>query len=234
MVIAFFPGKAAADSAASQVKDWDKATQGVELGAMSVMYMDGDKVKTENLGHRKTGKGGMWGMIAGGLLGILSGGLTLIGGALLGAAGGGFFGWLKKTGVPVTDEQLQKFDKALTEGKAALVVMCDEAELQATEALLKRLGGDTHPFVVPADAMVALENAGKDAAKAAEEAVDATAKAVGKAADATGDAAKAVVAGGADSVAKAADAAADAVGKSADAAAKAVGDAADATKKAVS
>ena len=80
LVLAFFENEAAADQAVNAVKQWDKASKEVKLGAIGVLVKDDKgKIKTQKLGARKTATGA----VLFGLAGLLSGGLTVLGGAVL-------------------------------------------------------------------------------------------------------------------------------------------------------
>ena len=77
LVLAFFDTEAAADAAVQALKQWDKATDAIKLGAIGVLVKDEKgKIKTHKLGSRKTGKGAL----IFGLVGLLSGGMTVVGG----------------------------------------------------------------------------------------------------------------------------------------------------------
>ena len=77
LVLAFFDAEAAADAAVAALKQWDKATDAIKLGAIGVLVKDEKgKIKTHKLGSRKTGKGAL----IFGLVGLLSGGMTVVGG----------------------------------------------------------------------------------------------------------------------------------------------------------
>lgn len=218
IVVAIFDGEGIAHDAADKLKDWDKASDSIALGAMSILALEDGKVVTKKAGKRETGKGAKWGAIAGLVAGVLSGGLTLLGGLAIGAIGGGLIGALKKSGAPISDEYVAQLNKAVESGKSALVVMCDEGEVADTEAELKAMGGDTRSFIVPAEVMAAVEEA-PEVKQAAQDAVDSTGNALNEVADQAGDAA---------------DKAGAAISDAADATASAVSDAADAASDAVS
>ena len=58
LTLAFFENEAAADAAVAQIKQWDKASKDVKLGAIGVLVKDEKgKIKTHKLGSRKTGLG---------------------------------------------------------------------------------------------------------------------------------------------------------------------------------
>ena len=58
LVLAFFENEAAADQAVDAVKQWDKASKEIKLGAIGILVKDDKgKIKTHKLGKRKTGTG---------------------------------------------------------------------------------------------------------------------------------------------------------------------------------
>jgi len=74
LVLAFFANEAAADEAVNQIKQWDKASKDVKLGAIGVLVKDDKgKIKTHKLGKRKTGGGAVLGVLAA----VLTGGVSL-------------------------------------------------------------------------------------------------------------------------------------------------------------
>ena len=86
VIIAYFHSAERADSAASRLKDWDKAHDDIKLGGIGILTWEEGKIKTRKVGARATGAGAKWGTIVGATVGILSGGVTQIGGAVAGAA----------------------------------------------------------------------------------------------------------------------------------------------------
>src|SRR5512139_1601695 len=124
LVLAFFDSENEADYAVGLLKDWDKASKEVKLGAIGVLVKDDKgKIKTHKLGARK----GKTGAILFGLAGLLSGGMTVLGGAVL----GGILGSLFHKGLGLSEEDLARIDGDLSGGKAAVAILAnpDEAEL---------------------------------------------------------------------------------------------------------
>ena len=88
LVLAFFENEAAADQAVDGIKQWDKASKEIKLGAIGVLVKDDKgKIKTHKLGKRKTGTGA----VLFGLAAVLTGGATLLAGAVFGGIVGSFF-----------------------------------------------------------------------------------------------------------------------------------------------
>ena len=88
LVLAFFDTETAADAAVEALKQWDKATDSIKLGAIGVLVKDAKgNIKTNKLGSRKTGTGAL----IFGLVGLLSGGMTVVGGLIFGAIAGSLF-----------------------------------------------------------------------------------------------------------------------------------------------
>ena len=88
VIISYFASVDKADTAANLLKSWDEANDAVKLGGIGILYWEDAKIKSTKVGGRATGPGAKWGTILGVATGILSGGVTLIGGAVVGAAGG--------------------------------------------------------------------------------------------------------------------------------------------------
>ena len=142
-VTAYFDSAEQAEQAARDLMDWDKADDEIKLGAIGVLTRDDQgKLKTKNLSSRNTGKGAKVGMGLGALAAVLSGGLTLIPTAVGGAVGGGLVGSFSKKGLGLSDDDLQQLNAQLAEGHAALLVLCDDPEVEATTARLVASGGE--------------------------------------------------------------------------------------------
>jgi uncharacterized membrane protein len=159
VIVAYFPNAAAAEQAANQLKDWDKATEAVKLGGIGILTWADGKVKTRRVGARATGTGAKWGTILGAATGILTGGVTLVGGAVAGAAGGAVAGTLFHRSLGLSDEDKRRLEAQLRSGQAALVAMADEDELAPTKAELTRLGGTVEDYVVPPETISQVESA---------------------------------------------------------------------------
>jgi uncharacterized membrane protein len=176
LVVAYYDSKDQAEQAANSLKGWDKANEDIKLGAVAVVSKnDKGKVETTNLGPRNTGKGATIGVIAGAAAGLLSGGLTVVGGALLGGILGGGVGALKKQGIGLSQEDLDRMQTELDAGHAALLVMADEAEVADTTAELTRLGGRAQASEVAPEAVAQAEQALSSAPTTAPEAASGTA-----------------------------------------------------------
>ena len=152
-VVALFDNLAAANSAIAGLEQWDKASDDIKLGNIGTISKDGDKIKT-NAG-RKGGKGAKAGAIIGIIAGVLSGGVTLIGGALVGAVGGGVLGSFFKKSVGLTKEEIAELGVELDAGRVAVVVACDDNEVEATSAQLTQAGGTVRNYTMPEGTMAA-------------------------------------------------------------------------------
>jgi len=162
LIIAYFPTADEAQAAGQHLKDWDKERKDIKLGAMSIMTMgESGELKEEKVGARSVGKGAKWGVIAGAALGILSGGVTLIGGALVGLAAGALGGTLFHKKIGMTDEDQAKLTKHLKDGGAALAVMMDLDEMEATLGELNKLNADVDTYTVPQDVLDDMERMAK-------------------------------------------------------------------------
>ena len=134
LVLVYFGNEGAADEAVNAVKQWDKATKEIKLGAIGILVKDKDgKVKTHKVGKRNTGVGAILGVIAA----VLSGGISLLGGIV----GGGVIGALFHKGLGISKDQMAKIDGYLNDGKAAVGVLVKADEVEAVTTKLTELGG---------------------------------------------------------------------------------------------
>ena len=160
LVLAFFDVEDEADRAVDHLKQWDKASKEIKLGAIGVLVKDDKgKIKTHKLGSRKTGTGAV--LFA--LVGVLSGGITVVGGAVIGA----IFGSLFHKGLGMSKEDLARIGGELDGGKAAVAVLAEPQEAAAISAKLAELGGRPETHEVSAEVVQEAETA---AAEAPEEA----------------------------------------------------------------
>jgi uncharacterized membrane protein len=178
VIIAYFDNKDQAATVADEIKDWDKANDAIKLGGIGVLTWKGGKVKTQKVSRASGRRGAKWGLALGAAAGILSGGVTLVGGAVAGAAVGAVGAKLFHKSLGLGDADEARLKQKLSEGKAALVVMATEDEVDATKAELATLGGQVEDYQVPAETMAAVEEATEvkeEAAEVAEPAAEAEA-----------------------------------------------------------
>ncbi len=160
LVLAFFENEAAADAAAEQVRQWDKATKDIKLGSIGVLVKDDKgKVKTHKLGKRHTGTGIILGVIAG----VLVPGITFVGGAIVGGILGAFY----RRGLGLSKDDLTRIDDELSGGKAAVGILAEADEAEAVSGKLSELGGKPETHEVSDEA---LEHAAEATESAPEEA----------------------------------------------------------------
>jgi uncharacterized membrane protein len=134
LVLVYFGNEAAADEAVNAVKQWDKATKEIKLGAIGILVKDKDgKIKTQKVGKRNTGVGAILGVIAA----VLSGGISLLGGIV----GGSIIGALFHKGLGISKDQMARIDGYLNDGKAAVGVLVKAEEAEAVTTKLTELGG---------------------------------------------------------------------------------------------
>ncbi len=167
LIVAYYPSVDAADSAAQQLKHWDKEEKHIKLGGMGIISLEDGKLKTHKVGARAAGTGAKWGTILGatgglatGIMvatGVLTGGLGLIPGAIIGALAGTGAGALFHKKIGMDDADRQRIHDHLAGGGAALAVMADDDEVQPTKVEIASLGGDVEHFVIPEDVMVEME-----------------------------------------------------------------------------
>jgi hypothetical protein len=155
LVLAFFANEAAADEAVNAVKQWDKASKEIKLGAIGVLVKD-DKgnIKTHKLGARKTGTGA----VLFGLAAVLTGGASLLAGAVFGGIVGSFF----RKGLGMSKEDLARIDGALDGGKAAVCILAAPDEAAAVSAKLAELGGQPESHEVSEEVVQVAESAAEE------------------------------------------------------------------------
>ncbi len=157
LVIAFFEDEDAAEAAVNEIKQWDKASKDVKLGAIGLLVKDDKgKIKTHKLGKRKTGTGA----VVGALAGVLSGGLTVVGGVVLGGIIGAFF----HKGLGLSKDDLARFDDELDGGKAAVAILAESDEADDVSAKLAALGGVPETHEVTEEALDQAETAAEETA----------------------------------------------------------------------
>jgi hypothetical protein len=151
VVVAIFEDKAAAEAAIEQLKKWDKASDDIKLGAVGLLYKEGEKVKSE-IGHQ-SGRGLKVGALVGIIAGVLTGGVGLLGGAAAGGLMGGATGAFFAKSLNLNEAECNALGMELDLGKAAVVVTCDEYEVKSTRLTLENAGGVTKVYVVPGEAV---------------------------------------------------------------------------------
>jgi len=152
LVLAFFQDEAAADAAVSQVKQWDKASKDIKLGAIGILVKDDKgKIKTHKLGQRKTGTGAVLGALAG----VLTGGVSVVGGAVVGSILGAFF----HKGLGLSKDDLARIGGELDGGKAAVGILAEPDEAAGVSAKLAELGGKPETHEVTEEALDQVQTA---------------------------------------------------------------------------
>jgi uncharacterized membrane protein len=148
-VIATFDSTEMAEQAARDLMGWDDANNDIKLGAIGLLSKDQHgEVKTRNMSPRHTETGAKIGMTLGFVAAVVSGGLTLVPGAVGGAVAGGAVGALSRKRLRAADKELQELGHELDGGRVALMVMCNEAEVQATAEYLVAAGGEVQSYSV--------------------------------------------------------------------------------------
>jgi uncharacterized membrane protein len=176
-VVAYYVGYEAAKAAAEDLKDWDKGNHDIKLGAIGILTINptNGRLEVKEIGQRKTKKGSLWGAAIGAAAGILTAGVALIPGLVAGAAGGGLLGSLNHKSLGMSDADHEQLVEKLRNGGAALAVMADDFEVEATEEELRRLDGTTTTYRVPEETVEVLSataEAQSEASAAVDEAVD--------------------------------------------------------------
>ncbi|MEZ4557927.1 MAG: DUF1269 domain-containing protein [Caldilineaceae bacterium] len=159
VIVGFFADAAAADHAADALRNWDKANDDIKLGTMGRITLGEDgKVEAKRYGAARAGRGALVGGAIGILAAGVTGGLSLLAGAVGGGAIGGVTGKLTHGSLGLTDEAAAQIKQHLTDGGAALVVLCDDFEVEPTMAQLKAAGGKVQGFGVSAHVLQAIHN----------------------------------------------------------------------------
>lgn len=151
VLVALFADRHAAEMASELIKGWDEANDDIKLGAIGTIAKEDGKVKTR-VGH-KTGRGAGVGAVVGIIAGVLTGGIALIPAAVGGGALGGVIGRFMKQSLHLTKEEIALIGQALDAGRVALVVTCDDYEVEPTRKQLAAAGGTVASFQVPSDAI---------------------------------------------------------------------------------
>ena len=184
LVIAYFNDMAAAEKAVDAIKDWDATNPAVKLGGVGIMVKEKDKIKTSHVG-RKTGKGAAVGVAVGVLGGLLTGGIGLVAAAIGGSVVGGSMGALFKQSLALNEADLQAIDAELNAGKVAVVVACDDYEVDGVVADLTQYGAVTVNFSMAAGALPATAEATDQALENYRRSQEGMADIIGAAMDST-------------------------------------------------
>lgn len=150
VIVALFEDKGEAAAAITRLKDWDRDTKEVKLGAIGLLHYEDGEVKA--LIDSQAEQGLKIGAIVGIIAGIFTGGVGLVGGAaaggLLGSVTGAFF----SRSLNLNQEECNLLGLELQIGKAAVVVTLDEYELVPTRVTLENVGGVVKTYHVPEEA----------------------------------------------------------------------------------
>lgn len=168
VVLAFFADRTTAESAIEGLKTWDNVNYDFELGAVGLIYKDGDKIKTKV--GRKTGKGAAVGAVVGVIGAVLTGGASLIVSALGAGALGGALGSFFKQSAHLTHEEIAQIGQELEGGRVAVLVRCDDFEIPLVTEFMEGSQGTVRIYKVPEDALVEAANSPEVMDTVAEEA----------------------------------------------------------------
>ncbi len=171
LVVAYYTNRAEAEEVVGELKAWDKANDSIKLGAIAVLTLNKDSgyLQAEEMGQTDAKKGALWGAGIGVVAGILTAGIGLIPGLILGGAAGGGLGAFNHKSIGLSDEDRAEMAENLRHGGAAIAVMADAFEVEATKAELIRRGGETTDYAIPAEttAVIAETTSAQTAAAAA-------------------------------------------------------------------
>lgn len=151
VVIGFFASQDIADETIEGLKQWDRVNDHFELGEVGTIRKEGDKVKTHV--HGKAGKGAVVGATIGLIGTVLTGGAALFGAAAVGGGLGATLGHFFKKSLHLTQDEIAQIGARLDAGEAAVVVNCDEDEIDDVTAFLQASHGTVQSYRVPAEAL---------------------------------------------------------------------------------
>jgi uncharacterized membrane protein len=194
LVVGYYVNAAAAETAAEDLKAWDKADDAIKLGAIAVLTINPKtgELEANDMGQRNTRSGALWGTAIGAVVGILSGGIGFIPGLLLGAGGGAAFGAMSHKTVGMSDEEHAEMVERLRNGGAALAVMADDYEVEPLKAEMAEIGGYVKDYDVPEET-ASVVTAAAEVQAGATAAIDAAVASVSEAADEATDAVRSAV-----------------------------------------
>jgi outer membrane lipoprotein SlyB len=151
VVIGFFATDDIAKEAIDGLKQWDKINYHIDLGEIGTITKEGDKIRTHVHGH--AGAGAVVGATLGVIGTVLTGGLGLIGAAALGGGAGAALGHFFKKSLHLTPEEIEQIGKRIDGGEVAVVVNCDEDEIDEVTEYLTASQGSVQTYRVPSDAL---------------------------------------------------------------------------------
>jgi len=159
VVVAYFDSADAADAAAKALMSWDKANEDIKLGAIGrLTQSEKGKLQSKRYGKSKAGRDALIGGAIGLVTAGLTGGLSLLAGALGGGAIGGATGALTHDSFGLSDAAMDAIKARLDAGGAALVVLCDDFEVEPTMEQLRAAGGEAHSFGVSTKVLEAIHD----------------------------------------------------------------------------
>jgi uncharacterized membrane protein len=166
VVIAIFDNEDWLEPVTDRLKNWDQASSDINLGAIGTITKEDGQIKT-HVGH-KTRSGVKTGAVVGIIAAVLSGGLTLVGGIVGGAVLGGLTGTFFKKSLHLSKDEIEALGAQLDAGKAALVVTCDDHEVEPTAEQLRLAGGTVMTYTVPDEALEEATQAMEEADRQAD------------------------------------------------------------------
>jgi hypothetical protein len=148
LVLAFFKSEADADAAVVSLKEWDKRTGEVKLGAIGVLVADENgQIKEHKLGARSGKKGAGVGLV----LAVIAP-PTL----LAGMVGGGILGHFHHKGLGLSDADRQRIAARVTGGEAAVGVLVPAGQASIVSARFDFLGAESDVHNVSDEALEAV------------------------------------------------------------------------------
>jgi uncharacterized membrane protein len=146
LVLGFFENETAAENAAKELQDMDRAVKGIKFDNIGILVKDDKgKIKTQKLGKRHTGAG----IALGGIAAVMTGGASL----LAGAAIGGAIGHFAQKGLGMSKDDLNRISSELDGGKAAVGILVHESEAKAVASWMEGVGGKPESYTVSEEAV---------------------------------------------------------------------------------
>jgi uncharacterized membrane protein len=168
IVVALFDDGAKATAAMRALQAWEKAPDGIKLGALCVIAKNADgHIEYHRANVLDLKRGLTFGLIAGAVVGgivalplgvaaaagALGAGAGVAAGGAAGSVVGGAAGEVSNLLWGFRHDDLRRIAAHLDAGKAALLALTEASEVEATQAELTRLGGTVEQYHLAGEAL---------------------------------------------------------------------------------
>lgn len=151
LVVSIFNNVESARKAQKGMEEWDKSQPNIHIGTSAVLYKGPD-------GKIKYDRSGVFDWKREATANVLI--MTIMGANPLQGVLGRVSGLLASWSKSIDTSNIKHLSSQLDQGKAALIVLCDEYEVQPVSQQLTSLGGSPVPgYSVPASTTTQVENA---------------------------------------------------------------------------